>query len=111
MKNNFIILSIVFFSLYSQAHNITEINGLFIHTKEELHSQIANDLHFKKYYGHNLDALFDYLTNNIHIETTMTIKNTELLMLNLGIEYTQNFLNTLKEVARVNSLIHIVIIK
>ena len=33
-----------------------------VHTKDDLHDLLAETLHFPDYYGRNLDALFDFLT-------------------------------------------------
>lgn len=43
-----------------------------IATKEELHARIAQALHFPDWYGHNLDALMDCLTDLEDTTVTLT---------------------------------------
>ena len=38
------------------------IDGEKIHSKKELHREFAEKLDFPEWYGHNLDALYDCLT-------------------------------------------------
>ena len=43
-----------------------------IETKPQLHAALAEALHFPDWYGHNLDALYDCLTElrNVHLILT-----------------------------------------
>ena len=43
-----------------------------IATKQELHAHIAKMLHFPDWYGHNLDALMDCLTDLEDTTVTLT---------------------------------------
>ncbi len=45
-----------------------------IHTTADLHRILAETLHFPAYYGNNLDALFDCLTD-ISEKTHLILKN------------------------------------
>lgn len=48
------------------------INGAEIKTMKEFHNRISQELHFPEYYGKNLDALYDCLTD-ISEDTTVTV--------------------------------------
>lgn len=59
------------------------LDGAQIHTRVEFHEELARQLGFPLWYGKNLDALFDCLTD-IQEETWIQIQNTEKLEANLG---------------------------
>ena len=63
-----------------------------VHTKDDLHDLLAETLHFPDYYGRNLDALFDLLTEP-HEMWNMTFKNTASAKSALG-EYFDFFRQT-----------------
>ncbi len=54
-----------------------------VDTKEELHRYIAAKLSFPKWYGRNLDALYDMLTS-MGIPTTLFLRDVHALAENLG---------------------------
>ena len=46
-----------------------ELNGSVLHTKDALHDRLADALQLPAYYGRNLDALYDLLTErNVPLE-------------------------------------------
>ncbi len=59
------------------------IDGEMIKDREALHAAICEGLDFPDYYGNNLDALYDCLTD-IFDETRITVKNYGALKDNLG---------------------------
>ena len=81
------------------------LSGNRMKTKASLHTYIARKLHFPDYYGNNLDALHDCLserTTPLHITVTYTARLKE----NLG-EYADTFLQVLTDVAEENAYLTI----
>ena len=56
----------------------TELDFKELFTPRQIHEYIAEKLDFPEYYGKNLDALYDCLTD-ICEETEITIKNYDIL--------------------------------
>ena len=71
-----------------------------IETKQQLHEIIAEGLNFPEYYGKNLDALFDLLTERSE-ETLIEIENFESLRKRFGI-YADAFLDTISDASKEN---------
>ncbi|MBR6080279.1 MAG: barstar family protein [Treponema sp.] len=73
--------------------------------RDELHNLLAQSLHFPEYYGRNLDALFDLLTEP-HEMWNLIFKNTASAKATLG-EYFDHFRQTVldaeEEIACVKS--------
>ena len=81
------------------------LSGNRMKTKEALHAYVARKLHFPDYYGNNLDALHDCLSERstpLHI----TVTYTERLKENLG-NYGETFLQVLQDVAEENGYLTI----
>lgn len=57
--------------------------GLCMHTREKAHAHIARRLHLPDYYGCNLDALFDCLTD-IREPTQITLRFADSMKKSLG---------------------------
>lgn len=70
-----------------------------IKTKEALHSIIARKMDFDKYYGNNLDALWDELTQLK--EFRISLINSKYLKINLG-EYGQKILELFEDLQKEN---------
>jgi len=68
------------------------------------HEYIAKMLSFPEYYGHNLDALYDMLTD-IAKPSAIVIKHSELLKSQLGASYGKLLLEVLKDSAAENDLL------
>lgn len=62
--------------------NVT-INCEALHTPADVHQALAQALSFPDYYGHNLDALFDCLTD-ITEQTQLTLVNFHALHYAVG---------------------------
>ncbi len=60
-----------------------ELDGEKISSWEMLHDRLAVELGFPAWYGGNLDALYDCLTD-IHEDTVLVISHREQLTDNLG---------------------------
>jgi ribonuclease inhibitor len=59
------------------------LDGRQISDKKQLHDQLSMELGFPAWYGSNLDALYDCLTD-IHEDTLLVVSHWEQLMEQLG---------------------------
>lgn len=80
------------------------LDANYMTDRRTTHEYIANMLSFPKYYGHNLDALYDMLTD-IATPSTIIIKHSELLEKQLGTGYGKLLLNVLKDSATENDFL------
>ena len=72
------------------------LNGAKLETKEAMHDYLAKMLHLPEYYGRNLDALHDCLTD--------IGEETELILLNWdAFDHTKRVMNVIVDAARENS--------
>ena len=76
------------------------IDGTKIRDMAHLHTVLARELNFPHWYGRNLDALYDCLTD-LSEETEIILRHTEALEEAVG-EKAKGFFKTLKEVAKAN---------
>ena len=60
------------------------IDGAVIETREQLHDTLSEQLALPAYYGRNLDALFDCLTD-IREDTQLQLVHAEALFAHLGV--------------------------
>ncbi|MBE7003789.1 MAG: barnase inhibitor [Ruminococcaceae bacterium] len=77
------------------------IDGAAIRTREELHDAMARQLALPEYYGRNLDALFDCLTE-LHESCDIVVRHADELFAHLGV-YAEILQNVLCEAAGENS--------
>lgn len=77
-----------------------ELNCISITTPQALHEALAEALHFPQWYGHNLDALYDCLTD-LETPTFLTLMNFP--------SWAETFLEVFQEAAEENDLLHITI--
>ena len=84
------------------------IDGNLIKTKEELHEAFSSQLAFPEWYGKNLDALHDCLTD-INEETVIEILSFTLLEETLG-KYCQSLIKALNASSKNNPNLKISII-
>jgi len=76
------------------------IDGKLITEKEDLHQHLATELSLPEYYGNNLDALFDCLTE-IAYPVHFDVQSYELLEDSLG-QYAVNLILLLRDVSDIN---------
>jgi ribonuclease inhibitor len=62
---------------------MTELDALKMTDIEETHKYLAKELGFPDYYGNNLDALYDCLTEYCY-DSFIVIKNSDAMKTNLG---------------------------
>lgn len=79
---------------------ILTLDGAAVHTRDELHDALSAALSLPEWYGRNLDALHDCLTE-IGAETRLVIRNPEALREHLG-AYADRFLLVLRDSAEEN---------
>lgn len=80
--------------------NKVTIKAETVNSGDDFHTFIAEALNFPEYYGRNLDALHDCLTD-IAEETVINIDNTIIFKANLG-KYADRILRVFKDSAREN---------
>lgn len=83
------------------------IDGEKIDDMADIHSFFAKELSFPEWYGNNLDALRDCLTD-ISYEITVTVINRDMLFEKLNVRYGR-FLKTLEYSEKENENIKIVL--
>ncbi len=81
------------------------LDGNKLTNRELLHNALAESLSFPNWYGRNLDALYDCLTD-FHEEAEIRILHEASLKENLG-NYALLLLKVLQEAARANPLIRL----
>ena len=76
------------------------LNGAQLSTREEMHAYLAKMLHLPAYYGNNLDALHDCLTE--------IGEETELILLNWdAYDHTRRAAGVMRDCAQENHKLHI----
>lgn len=108
MKKVLITLMFLIVTVNSFASGSVLLNGKTIKTKQDLHKILAKDLHFPKFYGNNLDALFDTLVVDVSGETIIKLKFIDIMKKRLGTEYVDTLIETLSEAADENAKVIIV---
>ena len=83
------------------------IDGENVENMTDIHSIFAKELSFPEWYGNNLDALYDCLTD-ISEETTVTVVNRDTLFEKLNVRYGR-FLKTLEYSEKENENLKIVL--
>ena len=84
------------------------LDGNMIQSREHLHEILARELRLPDWYGHNLDALYDCLTD-IFEDTVISVVNLEQLSEELQ-QYCLRLLRVLRDAAAENPHIHLNII-
>ena len=54
------------------------LDGNDIEDMDDFHREIAKLLNFPKHYGHNLDAMWDFLSDGLGMYTTLHWKNSNI---------------------------------
>ena len=76
------------------------LDGLTLKSREELHDALTQGLHLPSYFGRNLDALFDCMTERRE-ETRLCLRNAERLPCG------RKLLQVLRDAAAENPSLHI----
>ena len=82
------------------------IDGKKINSKQQLHTYFADEMNFPEWYGKNLDALYDCVTD-ITEETEIEIINRPALHEHLG-KYAKAFEKMLRDAQEENENIKII---
>ncbi len=82
------------------------LDGALVDSRQSLHDLLAQGLDFPDWYGGNLDALYDCLTDLD--ETNLILINTDALGMALG-SYWRRVLEVLRECATGNERFHLTI--
>lgn len=81
------------------------LDGAALRSMAEVHAALARQLSFPDWYGGNLDALHDCLTE-LHEETEISVLHGEMLAETLGSAYVR-LCRVLSDAAEENPLLHI----
>ena len=81
------------------------IDGAVIETREQLHDALARQLVLPEYYGRNLDALIDCLTD-LREDTVLRLTHAEALFAHLGV-YADVFQTVLRDACAENPRLHL----
>lgn len=82
------------------------IDGKKITSKQMLHTYFADEMNFPEWYGKNLDALYDFLTDT-NEETEIELINRPALHEHLG-KYAKAFEKMLREAQEENENIKVI---
>ncbi|MCQ2421804.1 MAG: barstar family protein [Lachnospiraceae bacterium] len=82
------------------------LDGAYMTEREATYAYLAKRLSFPPYFGKNLDALYDLLTEPCE-QRQLVIYNKELMLSGLGY-YGQRMLETMKDALRVNGNLYYV---
>lgn len=74
-------------------------------TRSELHNLLEQELHLPEWYGRNLDALWDCLTD-LQQETELEVHGRDTFMQNMG-DYALRLLRLLRQAAEENENLRI----
>ena len=85
--------------------NLVILDGKKITSKEQLHKILARELGFPEWYGGNLDALYDCLTD-IRESAGIHVLHSDALYENLG-PMTHGLLRVLRDAAAENSELYV----
>ena len=83
------------------------LDGRFMYNKSAAHKYISKKMRFPDYYGENLDALYDMLTD-MDIPTRIQVINTKLILKNLD-NYGNSLLDVLRQGAKANRYLTLLI--
>lgn len=84
---------------------VVELKGSAMTDREAMHTHLQKQLELPSYYGRNLDALFDLLTERSE-PTEIVVTEWAELEVHLG-GYAAALMDTLYDAARENSALHI----
>ena len=77
------------------------LDGLYMNTREATHDYLALRLQLPSYYGRNLDALHDVLTDPCE-PTNLVLYRESLMIASLG-EYGETLLSVIRDAAAENA--------
>ncbi len=76
-----------------------------IHSRQELHSRLSEALLLPEWYGNNLDALYDCLTD-LHTETAILLLQFDALRQELG-NYAEGVRRVLRDASWETPMLHV----
>ncbi len=79
------------------------LDGIYMSSHEALHQYLADRFEAPEYYGKNLDALYDILTD-IHEPTTIVLYRKSMALCSLG-SYGQALMDTFRDAVHNNSFL------
>ncbi len=83
------------------------LDGKKIHSRDELHNSLQQNLNLPEWYGRNLDALSDCLTAEMTDDILILLKNSDAFSENLG-SYWRSFCRVLSDAEEESSLVRVI---
>lgn len=102
MRKAIIGLGAMFLSFQLMASGSVLINGKEIKSQDHLHTVLAKELNFPRYYAKNLDSLYDVLSTDFSSQTVIKIKFLSILKSKLGADYTEAFIQAIMDASEDN---------
>lgn len=99
----------VLLSFQVMASGSVLINGKEIKSRGQLHTLLAKQLSFPKYYGRTLDSLYDILSSDYSGDSIIKIKHVNLLKAKLSSEYVDGFIQAIMDASEDNPRIVLVL--
>jgi ribonuclease inhibitor len=109
MRKAVIAISSLLMSLQLLASGSALINGKEVKSQDHLHTLLAKQLNFPKFYGKNLDALFEILSSDYSGQTVIKLKHLSFLKARLGPEYTEALIQAILDASEENPKVVLVL--
>jgi RNAse (barnase) inhibitor barstar len=101
-KSVLIVVFGLLFSLQAFASGTVLIDGKVIKNRDHLHTYVAKELNFNRYYARTVDSLYDTLSTDYTGETVIKIKHVSILKAKLGSEYIEGMIQSIMDAAEDN---------
>lgn len=109
MKKAIVALGGILMSFQLMASGTALINGKEVKSQDHLHTMLAKQLNFPNYYGKNLDALYEILSNDHSGQTIIKIKFLAILKNKIGADYTEALIQAIMDASEDNPKILLVL--
>ncbi len=98
----------ILFSFHAFASGEVLINGKEIKNRDQLHTHIAKNLNFPRFYGRTLDSLYDVVSTDFSGESIIKIKHLNILKAKLGTDYIEGMVQSIMDAAEDNR--HVILV-
>ena len=102
MKTAVVVCLSMLMSFQVMASGTALINGKEVKSQDDFHTKLAKQLNFPKYYGKNLDALYDILSTDLGNQNIIKIKHLSILKSKLGADYMEALIQAILDASQDN---------